>query len=125
MTNSEILVLVIYIASGLLAGLSMPALAEQPAWPARPIRIVVAYPAGGPTDVIARIVAADISGPLGQQVVVENVSGGAGAIGTRAVAKASFFSAISYISKKPSFWLLAFGASASSMLGRCALLANT
>ena len=50
--------------------------------------MVVAYPAGGPTDVIARIVAADIAGPLGQQVVVENLSGGAGSVGTRAVAKA-------------------------------------
>jgi tripartite-type tricarboxylate transporter receptor subunit TctC len=48
----------------------------------------VAYPAGGPTDVIARIVAADIAGPLGQQVIVENLSGGAGAVGTRVVAKA-------------------------------------
>jgi tripartite-type tricarboxylate transporter receptor subunit TctC len=45
-------------------------------------------PAGGPTDAIARIVAADIAGPLGQNVVVENVSGASGAIGTRAVAKA-------------------------------------
>ena len=50
--------------------------------------MIVAYPAGGPTDVIARIVAADIAGPLGQQVIVENVSGAAGAIGTRSVAKA-------------------------------------
>jgi len=47
----------------------------------------VPYPAGGPTDVIARIVAADITGPLGQQVVVENMSGASGAIGTRVVAK--------------------------------------
>lgn len=63
--------------------------APAPAWqPTGPIKMVVAYPAGGPTDVIARIVAADISGPLGQQVVIENLSGGAGAIGTRAVAKA-------------------------------------
>ncbi len=61
----------------------------QGAWsPSGPIKMVVAYPAGGPTDAIARIVAADISGPLGQQVVVENVSGASGAIGTRAVAKA-------------------------------------
>ena len=59
------------------------------AWvPSAPIRMIVAYPAGGPTDVIARIVAADISGSLGQQVIVENVSGAAGAIGTRTVAKA-------------------------------------
>ncbi len=59
------------------------------AWaPSAPIRMIVAYPAGGPTDVIARIVAADMTGPLGQQVIVENVSGAAGAIGTRTVAKA-------------------------------------
>jgi tripartite-type tricarboxylate transporter receptor subunit TctC len=75
-------------AAGLLAApFVRPALAD--AWsPSGPVRMVVAYPAGGPTDVIARIVAADIAGPLGQQVVVENLSGGAGAIGTRAVAKA-------------------------------------
>jgi tripartite-type tricarboxylate transporter receptor subunit TctC len=56
--------------------------------PARPVKLVVAYPAGGPTDGIARIVAQDLSTTLGQQVVVENVGGASGAIGTRQVAKA-------------------------------------
>lgn len=56
--------------------------------PTQPIRMVVAYPAGGPTDVIARIVAADMADALQQQVIVDNISGGAGAIGTRTVAKA-------------------------------------
>ncbi len=75
-------------AAGLIAAPFVKS-AHAQAWsPAGPIRMVVAYPAGGPTDVIARIVAADIAGPLGQQVVVENLSGGAGAIGTRVVAKA-------------------------------------
>ena len=47
----------------------------QAAWsPTKPIRLVVAYPAGGPTDVIARVVAQEISGPLGQNVIVETVS---------------------------------------------------
>lgn len=75
-------------SAGLLAApFANPAVAQT--WqPSGPIKMVVAYPAGGPTDVIARIVAADIAGSLGQQVVVENVSGGAGSIGTRAVAKA-------------------------------------
>lgn len=75
-------------SAGLLAApFATPAVAQT--WqPSGPLKMVVAYPAGGPTDVIARIVAADIAGPLGQQVVVENVSGGAGSIGTRAVAKA-------------------------------------
>ena len=77
----------LFAASLLAAPFATSAVA--PTWqPSGPIKMVVAYPAGGPTDVIARIVAADIAGPLGQQVVVENVSGGAGAIGTRAVAKA-------------------------------------
>jgi len=56
--------------------------------PSRPVKLVVAYPAGGPTDGIARIVAQDLSGSLGQQVVVENVGGASGAIGTRQVARA-------------------------------------
>ena len=79
-------------AAGILAApFVRPAFAQMSpqSWsPGAPIRMVVAYPAGGPTDVIARIVAADITGPLGQQVVVENISGAAGAIGTRGVAKA-------------------------------------
>jgi tripartite-type tricarboxylate transporter receptor subunit TctC len=64
-----------------------PAFAQ--AWsPSSPIKMIVAYPAGGPTDAIARFVAADMAERLGQQVVVENMSGASGAIGTRAVANA-------------------------------------
>lgn len=74
--------------AGLLAAPFVKPASAQPWAPAAPVRMIVAYPAGGPTDVIARIVAADIAGPLGQQVVVENLSGAAGAIGTRTVAKA-------------------------------------
>ena len=72
------------------AALALPRPAgAQAAWsPTKPIRLVVAYPAGGPTDVIARVVAQEISGPLGQNVIVENVAGAAGALGTRQVAKA-------------------------------------
>jgi len=77
----------LFTAGVLAAPFVRPAFAQ--AWaPAAPIRMIVAYPAGGPTDVIARIVAADMTGPLGQQVIVENLSGAAGAIGTRTVAKA-------------------------------------
>lgn len=75
-------------AAGLVAAPFVKSAYAQSWAPSGPIKMVVAYPAGGPTDVIARIVAADITGPLGQQVVVENVSGAAGAIGTRSVAKA-------------------------------------
>jgi tripartite-type tricarboxylate transporter receptor subunit TctC len=79
-------------AAGLSTGLAAPvllrsALAQQ--WsPSRTVHIVVAYPAGGPTDAIARIVAADIAGPLGQSVVIDNVAGASGSVGTRQVAKA-------------------------------------
>ncbi len=76
-------------ALGLMAGAVLsPSLARAQAFPSRPIRIVVAYPAGGPTDAIARLVANDLSGTLGQNVVVENVAGASGALGTRLVAKA-------------------------------------
>jgi tripartite-type tricarboxylate transporter receptor subunit TctC len=53
----------------------------------KPVRIVVAYPAGGPTDAIARIVAQDIAPALGQNVIVENIAGASGSVGTRAVAR--------------------------------------
>ena len=52
------------------------------------MRLIVAYPAGGPTDVIARLVARDLSDTLGQPIIVENVSGASGALGTRQVARA-------------------------------------
>jgi tripartite-type tricarboxylate transporter receptor subunit TctC len=61
--------------------------AQAQSYPNKPLRLVVAYPAGGPTDGIARIVAQDLSATLGQNVIVENVGGGSGSIGTRQVAK--------------------------------------
>lgn len=57
-------------------------------YPSRPVRMVVAFAAGGPTDVLARIVAAGMTKTLGQQVIVENRAGGGGMIGTKEVAKA-------------------------------------
>ena len=75
-------------ATGLVAAPFVKSAWAEPWTPSGPVKMIVAYPAGGPTDVIARIVAADITGPLGQQVIVENISGASGAIGTRAVAKA-------------------------------------
>src|SRR5262249_12585509 len=75
-------------AAGLVAAPFVKSASAQPWAPSQPVPMNVAYPAGRPTDVIARIVASDIATPLGQQVVVENLSGAAGAIGTRTVAKA-------------------------------------
>ena len=67
----------------------VPAQNFAPVWqPQRPLRLIVAYPAGGPTDVIARLVARDLSETVGQPIVVENISGASGALGTRQVARA-------------------------------------
>ncbi|MBX9701347.1 MAG: tripartite tricarboxylate transporter substrate binding protein, partial [Acetobacteraceae bacterium] len=77
----------------LLAALSVAALANtsqaQPAWPTRPVRIVVPFAAGGIIDVVARILAEPLARRLGQPVVVENMPGGGATIGARAVARAA------------------------------------
>jgi tripartite-type tricarboxylate transporter receptor subunit TctC len=78
---------------GLLAactlGLFAFGAAAQPAWPARPIHLIVAYPAGGVSDSIARVLADKLGPALGQSVIVENRGGASGAIGMDAVAKAA------------------------------------
>jgi tripartite-type tricarboxylate transporter receptor subunit TctC len=58
-------------------------------YPTRPITVVVPFPAGGPSDVVARIVAEHMSRTLGQTLVIENVGGAGGTIGTGRVAAAA------------------------------------
>lgn len=58
-------------------------------WPTRPVTLVVPFAAGGPVDTAARIMAARLSENLGQQVIVENVSGAGGMMGGNRVAKAA------------------------------------
>jgi len=60
----------------------------QPAWPTKPIRILVGYAPGGSTDVTARIIAQALSERLGQPVIIENRPGAAGNIAAEAAAKA-------------------------------------
>lgn len=74
------------LAGGVIA--TPAVLRAQGAFPSKSITLVVPYPAGGPTDVIARLVAQAIEEPLKQKVIVENKAGASGAIGTRAVATA-------------------------------------
>src|SRR5262249_9657907 len=63
--------------------------ASAQAYPSRPITLVVAFGAGGPSDVIARILAEGMRGSLGQPVMIENVPGASGTIGVGRVAGAS------------------------------------
>lgn len=76
-------------------------------FPARPIRLVVAFPAGGPTDFVARLLADKLKGILGQSVLIENKAGANAAIGADYVAKSEpdgytlFFTTISAVVMNP------------------------
>ena len=61
----------------------------QDAYPTKPIRIIVAYPAGGANDIVARTIGQELAQDLGQPVVIENRSGAAGTIGAEAAAKSA------------------------------------
>jgi len=61
-----------------------PAFAADP-YPTRPVRLIVGFPAGGPTDIVARITAQALSERLGQQIIVENRPGAGSNIATQAV----------------------------------------
>ena len=77
---------------GLAAGAAaLPAasrMASSQAYPSRPVRIIVGFPAGGATDIQARLMGQWLSERLGQQFIIENRAGASGNIGTEAVAKA-------------------------------------
>src|SRR4051794_22020739 len=80
-------VLQILLAAALLLG-SVPAASAQ-GYPTRPVRVVVGFPAGGPTDVIARLVSQKLSDALGQQFFVENIGGAGGNTASGQVARAT------------------------------------
>ncbi|MDM0047115.1 tripartite tricarboxylate transporter substrate binding protein [Variovorax dokdonensis] len=81
---STALALTLTLAGGLFSTNAV----QAQEWPARPIKLIVPYAAGGPTDAIARLLATKVGAALGQPVVVDNRAGAGGTIGVDATAKA-------------------------------------
>src|SRR5262245_38157564 len=79
------------IAGMLAAGLLLfgaPGEAQSPGYPDRPVKMIVPFPAGGPTDVVARLIGQKLAEKLGQQFYVENISGAGGNLGMGGAARA-------------------------------------
>lgn len=79
----------LHLTAGAAASSATTRIAAAQSFPARPITIVVPFPAGGPADVIARILSEGMRAPLGQPLVVENIGGAGGSIGVTRVARAA------------------------------------
>jgi tripartite-type tricarboxylate transporter receptor subunit TctC len=78
----------LHLAAGAAALPAISQIAQAQAYPTRPVRVIVAAPAGGVTDIVARLLAQYLSGRLGQQFIVDNRPGGSNNIGTEAVVRA-------------------------------------
>jgi tripartite-type tricarboxylate transporter receptor subunit TctC len=75
------------LAATVLAAAAPPAHAQAQPWPSKPVRIIVPYPPGGPTDIVARLVGQRLSERLKQPFVIENRAGAGGNLGAEAAAK--------------------------------------
>lgn len=73
----------------LLAVAALPLAAAAQAYPVKPVRLIVPFPAGGPADIFGRFLAQGMSAQLGQAVVIENVSGVGGVLGVERAAKSA------------------------------------
>ena len=76
------------IVCAVLAACGPASYAQAQGWPAKPVRLVVGFPAGGPTDIVSRTLAPRLTESLGQTVIVENRGGAGGVIATEQVSKA-------------------------------------
>jgi tripartite-type tricarboxylate transporter receptor subunit TctC len=92
-------------AAASAAGAAFSQVATAQTYPSRPITMIVPYPAGGPTDTIARLLAEQMGDSLGRSVIIENVSGAEGSIGTGRVARA-----------KPDGYTIELGTTSTHML---------
>ncbi len=79
----------LHLAAGTAALPAVSRMARAQAYPARPVRVIVPYAPGGPTDVCARLIAQGLSDRLGRQFYVENIAGAGGNIGTGQAARAA------------------------------------
>jgi tripartite-type tricarboxylate transporter receptor subunit TctC len=77
------------LAGGALAGFAVPRVTQAQSYPARPVRVIVPFAPGGPTDVFARLTAQKLSEQLGKHFYVENLGGAGGNIGTVRAAQAA------------------------------------
>src|SRR5471030_251841 len=78
----------LYIVSMMALACTASGLLPQP-FPSKPVRIIVAFPPGGATDIVARTMAPKLSEAFGQQVIVDNRAGASGLVGTELAAKAA------------------------------------
>ena len=74
---------------GGLAGLAATTARAEPDWPTRTITVIHGYPPGGPSDVVARLIADGLSRALGQSVIVESRPGASGTVAAMQVARAT------------------------------------
>src|SRR5438477_4467344 len=78
----------LHLTASATALVTVPRVAWGQGYPSRPITMIVPYAAGGPTDVIGRVVAEGMRASLGQPIIIENVGGAMGSIGVGRVARA-------------------------------------